>query len=91
LSVNIFNIAVKYDLPIKQYFLQGFLASLTCIFETLAILIGMSVAVAVCMVLPPLAAFGSIGVIMIPWAWFSIASITRFENLFYKGQNNGEA
>ena len=74
----------KYDLPIKQYLIQGFLCSIIGILETIAIALGFSIAFGIAYVVPFLAVFLGIPMFMFAHAWFSRHTIARLENRFYK-------
>ena len=90
-ALYIFPLVSKYDLTFKQYVLQAFLCSVVGILETLAIFIGMSLAMGLGIIFPPIGFFTGISLMLAPYAWFSIAVMRRFENLFYKVQGHEEA
>ncbi|MCL1990733.1 MAG: hypothetical protein FWG67_07585 [Defluviitaleaceae bacterium] len=79
-------ILAKYELPIKQYFLQSFLLGVISIIDTIAILLGASLAFAISLI-PPIGFFVGIPFIFIPYVWFSRASIRRLEAVLYQGQD----
>ena len=83
-GLYILPILSKYELPIKQYFLQAFLLGLISIFDTIAIFIGMSIAFAIGLVIPPLGFFAGMPLLFLPYVWFSRASIRRLERVLYK-------
>ncbi|MCL1950572.1 MAG: DUF624 domain-containing protein [Turicibacter sp.] len=75
----------KYELPIRQYILQGFLCSIVGFFETLAIIVGMAFAAGIGLLVPPVGFFMGVPLIIFPHVWFSRHSIRRLESIFYKG------
>jgi len=77
----------KYELPLKQYFIQASLLSAISIFDTIAILVGMSLAFAIGMVIPIIGFFAGFPFIFVPYVWFSRASIVRLETMLYKGKS----
>lgn len=93
LSVSVFLYVValftKYELPIRQYFFQGFLCSIIGILETIAIALGFSIAIGLAYVLPVVGFFLGIPFLMFPHAWFSRSAVARFERVFYKIKENG--
>lgn len=86
-GLHVLPILAKYDLPIRQYFLQAFLLSIISIFDTLAMVIGMSLAFAIGVVIPPLGFFAGFPLLFIPYVWFSRSSIARLEAVLYKKQD----
>ena len=91
-SLYILPILSKYELPVKQYFFQSFLLGIISILDSIAIILGMSIAFAIGFVIAPLGFFAGIPLIFIPYVWFSRASINRLEVVLYKGQDyTGEA
>ena len=91
-SVALYVVALftKYDLPIGQYILQGFLCSIVGIFETIAIILGIGIAIGLGFVIPPISFFLWIPLLILPHAWFSQAAVARFERVFYKVQESEE-
>ena len=92
ISIALYIVALftKYDLPLRQYFIQSFLCSIIGIFETIAIAIGVSLAIGVGLVIPPVSFFLGIPLIIFPHAWFSRATIARLEKIFYKRKDDEE-
>jgi len=86
LSISLHAVAIftKYDLPIRQYLIQGLLCSIIGIFETIAIAIGIGLAIGLGLVIPPISFFLGIPLIIFPHAWFTRASIARLERVFYE-------
>lgn len=86
-SLHALPILSKYELPVRQYFLQAFLLSVISIFDTLAMVIGMFLAFALGLIIPPLGLFAGFPLLFIPYVWFSRSSIVRLEAVLYKEQN----
>lgn len=78
----------KYDLPIRQYVLQGFLCSIVGILETIAIILGIGIVMGLGLMVPSVGFFLGIPLLMVPHAWFSQAVIVRLERVFYKNNPN---
>jgi len=81
----------KYELPIQQYIIQGFLCSILGIFETIAIALGVGIAIGIGSMIPPISFFVGIPLVIFPHAWFSRATVARLERVFYKAQKNEES
>lgn len=77
------SLMAKYDLPVKQYVIQGFLCGIIGFFDTLAALIGMALAFAVGIVIPPIGFFMGTALILAPYAWFGNSTLARLERVFY--------
>jgi len=90
ISMGLYAVALftKYDLPISQYIFQGFLCSIVGIFETIAIFLGFGIAIGISLAVPPIGFFLGIPLIILPHAWFSQATVARFERVFYKVQED---
>jgi len=84
ISFNVFALFAKYRLPFKQYLLQGFLCALFGLPETIAFVFGMSLAFGLSLTIPPLGFFLGIPFMMLPYAWFTLTSVKRFELKFYQ-------
>lgn len=78
------SIYTKYNLTIKQYVYQGFLCSITGIFETIAIFLGMSIMLGLSLTLPVVGVFVSVPLMILPHAWFGRTAVLRFVSVFYK-------
>jgi len=91
-SVTIYVIALftKYDLPIRQYILQGFLCSIVGILETIAIALGIGLSIGIALVVPSISSFLGIPLLILPHAFFSQAAVARFERVFYKFKEDEE-
>lgn len=90
-TLHTLPILSKYELPIKQYFLQAFLLSIISIFDTLAMIIGMILAAIFGFIIPPLGLFAGIPLIFIPYVWFSKSAIKRLETVLYKMKEENDA
>jgi len=91
-SVTIYVAALftKYDLPIRQYILQGFLCSIVGILETIAIALGIGLSIGIALVAPSISFFLGIPLLILPHAFFSRAAVARFERVFYKFKEDEE-
>ena len=85
-SIALYVVALftKYELPIKQYILQGFLCSIIGILETVAIVLGIGIATGLAIAVPLIGFSMGIPLLILPHALFSRVVITRLERVFYK-------
>ena len=86
ISIFLYVIAlfIKYELPIRQYIIQGFLCSIVGFLETIAIALGIGLSIGIALVIPSISFFVGIPLMVLPHAFFSQAAIARFEKIFYK-------
>jgi len=82
-SLYLLPILAKYELPMKQYILQAFILNIISIFDSIAIFIGIFIALVFCL-LPPIGFFAGIPLILLPYVWFTKSSMKRLETVIYK-------
>jgi len=76
----------KYELPARQYLFQAFLCGALGIFESVAIVLGVALLGAVGFIVPPIGFFLGIPLLMLPYVWFSLPALARFERVIYKSK-----
>jgi len=76
-------IFAKYELPLKQYIYQAFLFFLINILETIAIILGVTLSLMICFLVPIVGFLTGIPLILTPYVWFSKAAVEKAEIVFY--------
>jgi len=74
-----FPIFAKYELSFKQYLLQSLLFFVLNIFESIAILLGVTICLFICLLFPIIGVCCSVPFVLFPYVWFSRLGVQKVE------------